>query len=217
MRTMNDREELFWLLKDGAKEFEELLYSASYTIPEAHACFERLKVRFDDMEWDDATKELKCYKEEKMERKMIFEQKEKYEEMYKLIDDAVANLDKVIAMCDEISRGVNEESINWVNYRAIRDFREDVVYKADGVSLLINFLCEMYEGMDVYGIIDNKTEVQDVYFSDTYGQCVGYLGDNIDEKFENQWGEEQYRYEIGKFKLRWDDDNAALTDIVTNH
>lgn len=63
MRTMNDREELFWLLKDGPTEFEELLYSASYTIPEAHACFERLKVRFDDMEWDDATKELKCYKE----------------------------------------------------------------------------------------------------------------------------------------------------------
>lgn len=151
-----------------------------------------------------------------MKQKMIFEQKEKYEEMHKLIDSAVFNLDKVTNLCAEALRSADEGSINWVNYRALREFEKEVEYNADGVSLLINLLHEMYEGMDVYGIIDNKTEAQDVYFSDTYGECVAYLDGNIDEKFENQWGEEQYRYEIGKFKLKWGED-AALTDIVTNH
>lgn len=152
-----------------------------------------------------------------MERKMIFEQLEKYKEMHELISSAVSNLDKVIDLCAEVLRNVDEGSINWENYRALRELKKEVEYKSDDVDLLITILQETYEGMDVYGIIDNKTETQDIYFSDTYGQCVSYLGNKLNEKFVNQWGEEQYRYEIGKFKLRWDDDNAELTDIVTNH
>lgn len=203
--------------KNGLKETEDLLWGM-YSPQDLYAMFQNVKDEFVNDGWDDVFPTLRCFKErtpkyDNMDN-MICVQQDLFEsceghvcEATDQIDDMVAEIRKSL---DRVPEGYEKQK----NYQDLIALMNEAEQMSRDLQFFITSIYETVEGLDCYGIINNMLGTEDIYFADTYLQCVEFLGDNMDKMFTDEYGNERYMFDIGKFKCYLNDD-YALTDIVT--
>ena len=215
------KRQLIWLVnKNGAVETEEALLASGYSLEEIYELFESIKEHFEHDGWEDVFPTLRCYKKcapkyDDM-NKMICMQGKECGSFIHDMDCVVNNARVTLSHLKNIMDQCPEGSTYMPNYFALREIIDDYEDKIEYLELLANSFNEMLKNLECYGVIDNKRYSDEcVYFADTYLQCKEFLGDNINEMFVDDYGQEQYRYEIGFYKYVPQDEDYVLTDIVT--
>lgn len=203
--------------KNGLKETEDLLWGM-YSPQDLYAMFQDVKTEFIEDGWDDVFPTLRCFKERTPKyddmNNMICVQQDLFESCEGHVCEATDQIDDAFFEIEKFLNRLPKEYKTQKNYQALCGLMDELKQMSNDLEFLVASIYETVEGLDCYGIINNMTGEQDIYFADTYLQCVEFLGDNMTKMFTNEYGYDQYMFEIGKFKCYLNDD-YVLTDIVT--
>ena len=203
--------------KNGLKETEDLLWGM-YTPKDLYSMFQDVKTEFINDGWEDVFPTLRCYKEcapkyDDMNN-MVCIQEDLFESCEGHVCEATDRVDDAFFEIEKFLNRLPKEYETQKNYQNLCGLMDELKQMSNDLEFLVASIYEAVEGMDCYGIINNMTGDQDIYFADTYLQCVEFLGDDMTKMFTNEYGYDQYMFEIGKFKCYLNDD-CVLTDIVT--
>ena len=203
--------------KNGLKETEDLLWGM-YTPKDLYSMFQDVKAEFINDGWEDVFPTLRCYKKcapkyDDMNN-MVCMQEDLFESCEGHVCEATDRVDDAFFEIEKFLNRLPKEYETQKNYQSLCGLMDELKQMSNDLEFLIASIYETVEGMDCYGIINNMTGDQDIYFADTYLQCVEFLGDDMTKMFTNEYGYDQYMFEIGKFKCYLNDD-YVLTDIVT--
>lgn len=203
--------------KNGLKETEDLLWG-NYTLQDLYSMFQSVKAEFINDGWDNVFPTLRCYEEcaPKYDdtNNMVCMQQDLFESCEGHVCEATDRVDDAFYEIEKFLNRIPEEYQTQKNYQTLCGLMDELKQMSNDLEFLVASIYETVEGLDCYGIINNMLGTEDIYFADTYLQCVEFLGDNMDKMFTDEYGNERYMFDIGKFKCYLNDD-YALTDIVT--